>query len=46
MKIIRFGSKKLEKIYNRGAIKQARVEERVKKIIDDRAAMARGLSGA
>jgi histidinol dehydrogenase len=35
MKIIRFGSKKLEKIYDRGAIKQARVEDRVKKIIDD-----------
>jgi histidinol dehydrogenase len=35
MKIIRFGSKKLEKIYNRGLLKQARVEDRVKKIIDD-----------
>jgi len=35
MKIIRFSSKKLEKIYNRGLIKQARVEDRVKKIIDD-----------
>ena len=35
MKIIRFTSKKLEKIYNRGFIKQARVEERVKKIIED-----------
>jgi len=35
MKIIKFGSKKLEKIYNRGAIKQTRVEERVKKIIED-----------
>jgi len=35
MKIIRFTSKKLEKIYNRGFIKQVRVEERVKKIIED-----------
>ncbi len=35
MKIIRFTSKKLEKIYNRGAIKQSRVEERVKKIVED-----------
>jgi len=35
MKIIRFTSKKLEKIYNRGFIKQGRVEERVKKIIED-----------
>lgn len=35
MKIIRFTSKKLEKIYNRGLIKQNRVEDRVKKIIDD-----------
>ena len=35
MKIIRFTSKKLEKIYNRGFIKQARVEERVKKIVED-----------
>ncbi len=35
MKIIRSTSKKLEKIYNRGFIKQARVEERVKKIVED-----------
>ncbi len=35
MKIIRFTSKKLEKLYNRGFIKQARVEERVKKIVED-----------
>ena len=35
MKIIRAGSKKLEKIYNRASIKQSRVEEKVKKIIDD-----------
>lgn len=35
MKIIRFTSKKLEKIYSRGFKKQARLEERVKKIIDD-----------
>ena len=35
MKIIRFGSKKLEKIYNRGQLRQQRVEEKVKKIIDD-----------
>lgn len=35
MKIIRFTSKKLEKIYNRGSIRQKRVEEKVSKIIDD-----------
>ncbi|PIQ86987.1 MAG: histidinol dehydrogenase, partial [Candidatus Omnitrophica bacterium CG11_big_fil_rev_8_21_14_0_20_43_6] len=35
MKIIRFSSKKLEKIYNRGQIRQLRVEEKVRKIIDD-----------
>ena len=35
MKIIRFTSKKLEKIYNRGVIRQVRVEEKVRKIIDD-----------
>ena len=35
MKIIRFTSKKLEKIYNRGQLRQLRVEEKVKKIIDD-----------
>ncbi len=35
MKIIRFTSKKLEKIYNRGQLPQQRVEEKVRKIIDD-----------
>jgi len=35
MKIIRFTSKKLEKIYNRGFIRQGRIEEYVKKIIED-----------
>ena len=35
MKIIRPNSAKLDKIYNRGFNKQKRVEERVKKIIDD-----------
>ena len=35
MKIIRFTSKKLEKIYNRGLIKSRRVEEKVKQIIED-----------
>lgn len=35
MKIIKFSSKKLEKIYNRGTFRQARVEDKVKKIIDD-----------
>lgn len=35
MKIIRFTSKKLEKIYNRGQSRQRRVEEKVRKIIDD-----------
>ncbi len=35
MKIIKFTSKKLEKIYNRGLARQTRVEDRVKKIIDD-----------
>jgi histidinol dehydrogenase len=35
MKIIRFTSKKLEKIYNRGQLRQVRVEEKVKRIIDD-----------
>jgi len=35
VKIIRYGSKQLEKIYNRGAFKKTRVEEKVKKIIDD-----------
>ncbi len=35
MKIIRFTSKQLEKIYNRGQLRQKRVEEKVRKIIDD-----------
>jgi len=35
MKIIRFTSKKLEKIYNRGNYRQVRVEEKVRKIVDD-----------
>ena len=35
MKIIRFTSKKLEKIYNRGAMRSKRIEEKVKAIIDD-----------
>jgi histidinol dehydrogenase len=35
MKIIRFKSKQLEKIYNRGYVKSKRVEERVRQIIDD-----------
>ncbi|MCG2713694.1 MAG: histidinol dehydrogenase [Candidatus Omnitrophica bacterium] len=35
MKIIKASSKKLEKIYNRGLARNARVEDRVKKIIDD-----------
>lgn len=35
MKIIRFTSQKLEKIYNRGLIKKVKVEERVKKILED-----------
>lgn len=35
MKIIRFTSKKLEKIYNRATIKRKFVDERVKKIIED-----------
>jgi histidinol dehydrogenase len=35
MKIIRFNSKQLEKIYNRGYVKSKRVEERVSQIIDD-----------
>ncbi len=35
MKIIRFSSKQLEKIYNRSALKKKRVEEKVRKIIDD-----------
>jgi len=35
MKIIKASSKKLEKIYNRGLAKNTRVEDKVKKIIDD-----------
>ncbi|MCX5699977.1 MAG: histidinol dehydrogenase [Candidatus Omnitrophica bacterium] len=35
MKIIRFNSKQLDKIYNRSSAKKARVEDKVKKIIDD-----------
>jgi histidinol dehydrogenase len=35
MKIIRFTSKKLEKIYNRGFVKSRRVEDKVKQIIED-----------
>jgi len=35
VKIIRFTSKKLEKIYNRGLIKSRRVEEKVRQIIED-----------
>ena len=35
MKIIRSSSKKLEKIYNRGLARQSRVEDKVRKIIDD-----------
>jgi len=35
MKIIRFTSKELEKIYNRGLKNNRRIEERVKKIIED-----------
>lgn len=35
MKIIKFTSKKLEKIYNRSLARQTRVEDKVKKIIDD-----------
>ncbi len=35
MKIIRFTSKKLEKIYNRGFIKSRRVEDKVRQIIEN-----------
>jgi len=35
MKIIKAASKKLDKIYNRGLVRQVRVEEKVKKILDD-----------
>jgi histidinol dehydrogenase len=35
MKLIRFTSKKLEKIYNRGFIKRKRIEDKVRQIIED-----------
>lgn len=35
MKTIRFNSKKLDKIYNRGLLRNRRVEEKVRSIIDD-----------
>jgi histidinol dehydrogenase len=35
MKIIRFNSKQLDKIYNRGMFKSRRVEEKVKQILQD-----------
>jgi len=35
MKIIKAASKKLDKIYNRGLTRQVRVEEKVRKIVDD-----------
>jgi histidinol dehydrogenase len=35
MKIIRSGSKKLEKIYNRGLTRSKRLEEKVQRILDD-----------
>ena len=35
MKIIKAGSKQLDKVYNRGFVKSRRVEERVRQIIDD-----------
>lgn len=35
MKIIKANSKKLEKIYNRGLVRNTRVEDKVKKILDD-----------
>lgn len=35
MRIIRFTSKKLEKIYNRGLLKSKRIEDRVRQIIED-----------
>lgn len=35
MKIIRYNSSKLEKIYNRGFAKSRRVEEKVKRIVED-----------
>ncbi|MCX5706213.1 MAG: histidinol dehydrogenase [Candidatus Omnitrophica bacterium] len=35
MKIIRFNSKNLEKIYNRGSLRSARITEKVSKILED-----------
>jgi histidinol dehydrogenase len=35
MKIIKANSKKIEKIYDRGLVRNARVEDKVKKILDD-----------
>jgi histidinol dehydrogenase len=35
MKIIRFGSKKIEQIYNRGVLRKQHIQERTRKIIDD-----------
>ena len=35
MKIIKFTSKKLDKVYNRQFVRSRRIEEKVKKIIDD-----------
>ncbi|MDD5281633.1 MAG: histidinol dehydrogenase [Candidatus Omnitrophica bacterium] len=35
MKIVKAASKKIDKIYNRGLTRQIRVEEKVRKIIDD-----------
>ncbi|MFA6129567.1 MAG: histidinol dehydrogenase [Candidatus Omnitrophota bacterium] len=35
MRIIKAASKQLEKVYNRGLTRQARVEDKVRKIIDD-----------
>lgn len=35
MKIIKFGSKKLEKIYNRGITRNRRVEDKVRRILED-----------
>ncbi|MFA5118488.1 MAG: histidinol dehydrogenase [Candidatus Omnitrophota bacterium] len=35
MKIVRFNSKQLDKIYNRGMVKSRRVEEKVKQILQD-----------
>jgi histidinol dehydrogenase len=35
MKIIRFNSKQLDKIYNRGMVKSRRVEEKVRQILQD-----------